>query len=190
MTLMVIRPEISMSVPAAGSQSRRNLRLGRSAAVGICVRRGPATGNRAVHGDPASFALHRRQLRDREHREDDEIRGVRAQDVGGGGSLGRVVLAARGPGEKGSGGVQTWRSATIAAMPEIEATMSVSSIESRWGGELGGGEGESADRRHGPCLPDSTAAVDHADEDERERSGPATASGVRRSRRARPCRAR
>ena len=56
MTAMVISPEISMSVPAAGSQSKRNVRLGSAAPSGLRTSR-PGHWKLAVHGDPASALL-------------------------------------------------------------------------------------------------------------------------------------
>ena len=80
MTAMVIRPEISMSVPAAGSQLKWNVRL-RSASPSGVRTSSPGHWKLAVHGDAGERALDRGQLRDREHRDDDEVGGVRAQDV-------------------------------------------------------------------------------------------------------------
>ena len=53
MAAIVIRPDISMSVPAAGSQSKRNVRLRRASPSGLRTPR-PGHWKLAVHGESAS----------------------------------------------------------------------------------------------------------------------------------------
>ena len=125
MTAIVMRPEISMSVPGAGSQSKRNVRLA-TPPRGVRTSR-PGHRKLAVHGDPASARLTAGSCAI-ENTARMTRYGAYARRMSPAESLSRL-LAARGPSDNGSAGVQTWRSAMIAARLDMAATMSVRATE-------------------------------------------------------------
>ena len=163
MAAMVIRPDISMSVPAAGSQLKWNVRLRRASPSGLRTSRpGPLEARRPRRA--GELALDRRQLRDREHRDDHEVGGVRAQHVARR-VPGRVVAPRQRRRAAARPGDQTRRSATTAAMLDDRRDdvrqLDRDVVRAR---ELG--EREARARRHrrdGPRLPDPAPAVDDGD---------------------------
>ena len=172
--------------PSGGQPVEAEREAGQRGPVGIAHIEPRPLEARVVHGDPASCALTAGSCAI-ENTARMTRYGAYARRMSPGESLVVVVATRAGGATSGSAGVQTRRSATIAARLDDRRhdvrQLDRDVVRAR---ELGERRTRIHRQRDRPCLPDPAPAVDDAEEDERQRSAPATASGGRPSRRARP----